>query len=541
MQGAAAAFAWEFGRRHRWGFAALAAYLAMLAAVRLGEIATGTSLHPEWGAGFAFAVLVPVTTAYYWCLVVFSHGHTGNFAGRPSLYPPRLFTLPVSGATLTRWPMLCGAGVVALLWAAVRWLAPWPTGLGFGVPILWPGLLGITLLAWTQAFVWLSYPLAGLRVVSVLVALGAVEIASVVALQAHAGEAVMVALLAPQLPLAYLLARHAVVRARRGDVAGREARASARAQARPAAGSPFADAGRAQRWLEWNRFGRSLPVFVAILLPVELLLLWVSRDAPALIAEILAGAALTPPFMASFTAVAARRSRESGDHGLGPFTAARPLSSSALVGARLVVAAWSTAAAWTLVLAAVPAALALSGTWDMVAHGVRRLADAVGADRVVVAALLVLAMLVLSTWRQMVQSLYLGLTGRPRLIRGSALAMLGLLVAIGPALDWAVTSGARAWFWVALYVALGSIVAARAVLACRIAVRIQREHLLTDRALAGWAAAWLAAVAAVYGVLLWLFATPYMPRFLLLLLATVMVPLVRLSAAPLALAWNRHR
>ena len=46
---------------------------------------------------------------------------------------------------------------------------------------------------------------------------------------------------------------------------------------------------------------------------------------------------------------------------------------------------------------------------------------------------------------------------------------------------------------------------------------------------------------AVYAVLLWFFATPIMPRFLLLLIATVTVPLVRLSAAPLALAWNRHR
>jgi hypothetical protein len=48
-------------------------------------------------------------------------------------------------------------------------------------------------------------------------------------------------------------------------------------------------------------------------------------------------------------------------------------------------------------------------------------------------------------------------------------------------------------------------------------------------------------VALVYAVLLWLFSTPYVPRFLLLMLATVAVPLVRVWAAPLALGWNRHR
>jgi hypothetical protein len=48
-------------------------------------------------------------------------------------------------------------------------------------------------------------------------------------------------------------------------------------------------------------------------------------------------------------------------------------------------------------------------------------------------------------------------------------------------------------------------------------------------------------VLTIYGILLWLFSTPYMPRFLLMLAAIVSVPLVRVSAAPLALAWNRHR
>ena len=62
----------------------------------------------------------------------------------------------------------------------------------------------------------------------------------------------------------------------------------------------------------------------------------------------------------------------------------------------------------------------------------------------------------------------------------------------------------------------------------------------TGRLVAG-AASWLAVVLAVYAVLVWFVSTPLVPRYFLALVAILAVPLVRLSAAPLALAWNRHR
>jgi len=538
------AIAGEFGRRHRWGFLALGSYFVVLALIRLVEFATGGRLLTDWGLAFAFVIVVPASVALYWFIAAFTYGYAGDLVGRPSIFPPRLFTLPLTNTALATWPMLCGTACVAILWLATRVLAPWPADLPLTIPYLWPGLLATVLLAWAQALMWTAYPLPGVRVAAAVLWLSAVEVLSVFALEYRASETFMIAMLAPQLPLAYLVARRAVARARRGDVpdwSGRFGRiADALARRRQARG-PFASAAAAQVWLEWNRYGRSLPTLVAILLPVELLLLWASRDAPALIFKVLVVVALTPPFMASFTAVAVRKSGEGDDYGVRPFTATRPLSSAALVWARLRMAVWSTAAAWVLVIAAVPAALVLSDTWGIVADRAQRFAGAVGALRAIVFGALVLGMLVLTTWRQMVQSLYLGLTGRPGLIRGSALAMLCLVVVIGPLLDWAWESGARAWFWVVLYWTLGVIVAARMVLGCWIATRLHQGRLLADRSLLVGAALWLAAVAAVYGALLWLFSTPYMPRFLLLLLATVTVPLVRLSAAPLALAWNRHR
>ena len=68
--------------------------------------------------------------------------------------------------------------------------------------------------------------------------------------------------------------------------------------------------------------------------------------------------------MAAFVAARVRtadpHARES--LGMAPFTAARPLTSAALIAAKLRMAVWSTVIAWLLVLVAIPVALTLSGT-----------------------------------------------------------------------------------------------------------------------------------------------------------------------------------
>jgi len=74
-----------------------------------------------------------------------------------------------------------------------------------------------------------------------------------------------------------------------------------------------------------------------------------------------------------------------------------------------------------------------------------------------------------------------------------------------------------------------------------IVARLYRGRLMRDRTLVIGAAGWCVAVFALYGVLAWMLHTPHIPHYLLMLLAILAVPLARLSAAPLALAWNRHR
>ena len=98
----------------------------------------------------------------------------------------------------------------------MRALAVWPSDVN--VPTVWPALLAASLLAWTQALTWMPYPMRGLRVIVTVLWLVMIDAVVMLALNLKASEPVMLAILAPHVPLAYLAARFAVARARRGDV-----------------------------------------------------------------------------------------------------------------------------------------------------------------------------------------------------------------------------------------------------------------------------------------------------------------------------------
>ena len=537
MRSPALAIAWEFRQRHRWGFIALAGYLLVLATIKLLIPGPSLTFTMDSAERFGVVVMVPLTATFMYVLTVFSFGLSGDVAGRPSMYPARMFTLPVSTTELVLWPMLYGSATMVILWLATRFLAVWPSG--FDIPVIWPALAAVSLLAWTQALTWMPYGLPGLRVIVAVLWLGVMDTIVLLALQYKAPEPVMLAILAPQIPVAYVAARIAVARARRGDVPDwRRARArrGPLAAVRTRRRDDFASPNRAQTWFEWRRHGPSLPALVAILLPFELALLFVAGNTPALVFAILFSVLLTPPFMAAFVAATVRQSH------LTPFIATRPLTSAALIAARLNAAIWSTLAAWLLVLVTVPLALGLSGQSSLVIARASRVIDVVGTPRAIVFALLCLAGLLASTWKQLVQSLYLGLSGREWIVKGSVFLTLVFFAAIGPIAVWLIEhSDARTAWWNAFPLILSVLVCCKMSAAGWIAVRLYRTRLVGDRILVTGAVCWVVAVLGLYGLLTWLLFTPFMPRYLLGLLAILAVPLARLSAAPLALAWNRHR
>lgn len=488
--------------------------------------------------------MVPLTATFMYFLAVFSFGLTGDLAARQSMYPARLFTLPVTTAALAGWPMLYGTLAMAILWLATRLFALWPQGLH--VPVVWPALLAAALLAWAQALTWMPYGLPGLRVIVTMLWLAVIDTIVLLAIHFDVSETVMVAGLTPLVPLAYLVARFAVARARRGDVpdwrgqiGGRIGSLIARlgqvATVRPRRGH-FASPARAQAWFEWRRHGRSLPALVGMLLPFELALLFIPGTTPAFTFVMLLGVLLTPPFMAVFAAATV------GTANLTPFNATRPLTSAALIAARLKATIWSTLAAWLLVVVAIPLALHLSDSGSMVIERARRVVDVVGMPRAVVTLLLLASGLVATTWKQLVQSLYIGMTGRAWIVKGSVFLTLAFLFLLGLVAEWIIENGSvQSALWDALPLILAILVCVKMSAAAWIVIRLYRSRLLSDRTLVTGAVTWSVVVLGLYGLLVWLVTTPFFPRYLLLLLAILAIPLARLSAAPLALAWNRHR
>src|SRR6266516_2363996 len=443
MPSAARAIAWEFRQRHRWGLVALAGYFLVLATIKLLIPESSLTFNMDSGERFAVVVMVPLTVTFLYVLTVFTFGLSVDVAGRQSMYATRMFTLPVSTPALTLWQMLFGAVAMAILRLATRVLAVWPSG--FDIPVIWPALAAVSLLAWTQALTWMPYGLPGIRLIVAVLCLAALETVVLLAIHFKAGEPTMVAILAPQVPLAYLVARFAVARARRGDVPdwrGRSTRSGEVADVLPRPRDHFSSPGRAQAWFEWRRHGRSLPALVGLLLPFELALLWLAKDAPAFVFEILFLALITPPFMAACTAwtVSQPNPQERDSYGVPPFIATRPLTSAELIAAKLKMALWSTLAAWLVVLVALPLALEWSGTWSVVTERARRMHDAFGTPRAATVVLLILAGFIVATWKQLVQSLHIGLTGRAWIVKGSVLLTLTLLILLGPIVEWIIDS-----------------------------------------------------------------------------------------------------
>src|SRR2546430_6353703 len=145
MRAPALAIGWEFRRRHLWALIAMAGYLLALAAIKLLFLGPmePISLDPPDGRGAV--VMTPLTATYFYLLAAFSFGLAGDLGAPPSIYPARMFALPLRTAALVGWPMLYGTAAVTILWLGTALSARWAGGMER--PLILPGLLGAAFLA----------------------------------------------------------------------------------------------------------------------------------------------------------------------------------------------------------------------------------------------------------------------------------------------------------------------------------------------------------------------------------------------------------
>jgi hypothetical protein len=436
---------------------------------------------------------------------------------------------------------------MALFWIGANGLILLPCKL---VPTMtwWPALLCAAAMACFQA---ISWTLAGSPLLRLVVALGVLPgwvLACVLYCYSH-GISVTVSelslILCGVILAAYGVSVVGVSRGRRGEALGwawvRQALERA-VTGWPRRRRLFRTPARAQAWLEWRQKGLLLPFFVGCFILFLLAVAGLEMSRAEVIRVFLAFLSL-PLLVAFFVGFGtAKTSFWARELGLSSFAATRPLSSSALVAAKLRTAARSTVATWALILLLASCWVVLSGNaglvqdlWDVFILEYRPV-------RAWVIPPLALAGAVALTWMQLVAGLVLGLTGRPWVVNGAVSVYLALATA-GACLgiwtyfhpDFYDTFLAVLW-WLA-----GSAALAKALAALWAVRAACRESLLEARTFAWLLGVWVAGAACLVSLTCLLFGGRQLPVALIALGSVLTLPLARLVAAPLALAWNRHR
>jgi hypothetical protein len=565
---------WEFWRRHNAGLSLLLLYtfaaalifnvvpihelIRALAFVAFKRFTITTTEVDDFVRGLSCLVAAPLVLALIYLINMFTYGFQPNLAAKDSSFPRHKFLLPMSTSALVGWPMLYGTVSVVFIWFVTVEGILRPGGLETtGHLLIVPALLAVACMSWVQTINWCAVGIKGLKAVfmtAMLLLLFATPRLVDPDVRTNNLWAIALVLLT-LIALAYPIAVVGVSRARHGESPNWFCFAGGIATVAriPTWRRPFASPARAQAWLEWRRHGASLPLIVSRLLPLCLLPLLIAMPAGAAIEVSIMIAVILPALAATFaTATASRKDPWSRDYyGVTSFTATRPITSSDWATAKVRTATLSTLVTWLIVISLLLVTIALMGHWKVFVFLVADQMTRIGMFKFCLMCLLPLVCLVLLTWRNTLGSVLVGLTGRPWIINTYELA--GFLV-VGAAesgawVRWSWEFGSirtlnkiaqhldalLPWFLAALVVKLTA-----AGLLWRSSQR--RGLMSTSTSLLFL---FLFVLIGAAGALVVLYAIGLNaildPKFLFVPFLLLLMPLNRLIAMPLVLAWNRHR
>jgi len=541
MKTPALAIGWTIWRRHRWGLIATAACVAIAVAASAGVRACRD---PGDALQLCGMLVMPLFACALYLASVFAHGFDTDLVTAGTAFPSRMFTLPVPTGALVGWPIAYGAAALALLWLVIAGLILRPAGLD--VPLWWPAVMVAAVLAWMQALVWWPFGLAWVRIVVALLVVHLPISATMVALKLDVPEWAIAAGLGVALLVGLMAAWLGVARARCGVVPSWEwlTNVGTSIDQRARRRSQFGSASRALAWYERRRHGLALPLMVVLIVPICMLSFFLEEITPQMMVRNLGLAVMVAVFCAGMGAGQVGRNntwvRE--HYGLSSFAATRPVTTAAMVAAKLRAAARTTLVAWGLLLAMVAVSLFASGNHRLLGSMIGAWLEVRTTAEVIAAVLVAGVLLVLFTWKRMVESLMLEMIGREWVVKvmvfaglflGLNLAVLGLYVFVHPEYHDAVRA-VMPWV-VAALACLKLFLGAVAIRALR------RKRLVADRTLLILGATWLTLFAVLFGTLAWLVPSDVAPPYTLAPGVLLLMPLARLSAMPLALDWNRHR
>jgi hypothetical protein len=420
-----------------------------------------------------------------------------------------------------------------------------PTGIG--APLWWPAVVLALFMATVQALAWTPFAQRWLHgVLTVAVVMTPLLVLLVVLLVTEAyeirlGNFVATALLVALIPFAYIAAYSGVARTRRNEFY--DWRAWGRfmdwlARWRPAASHPFRSMSRAQLWYEC-RAHMIVPVFIACMLPCFCFVPALDRHNVALGWRLLGILLCTPVLIAMLAGGALGNLVDPlSKFETGTFVLVRPTSTLSILRGKLALAAVMTAAIWILFLGYISILLVRPGFIE----SIQSVASSVPTWKAVGYPLLAFSLLVLFTWKTMVENLWICLSGRKWVEMTHAYVFVGLIfVGIG--------SGLWIFFHPELHAAalaavpwlMGLLLAIKLAAAASVVYGLLHFRLTTAGGAALMIATWLAVVFSLCSLALALLPREFAPATQVIPAIALFIPFARLGGAPLALHWNRHR
>ena len=312
-------------------------------------------------------------------------------------------------------------------------------------------------------------------------------------------------------------------------------------------GEGFGSRSRAQVWFEWRRGGLGLPIVVGLMILFLAILVTVGRHNPRLSPD---SPMRSPILLLTVPLLAAALSGGSWGscqeprlgHTMPTFLASRPMTCAELVWAKMKAAAISVAVLWCMTLASIVLMVIFTASWGELARQWNVLTKDLSAVHTVAVITLGVVLLPAATWKAMTANMFLGLAGRSWVGVAGVFVIGSLPVAAIPMASWVSTHPEYHHdLLTAVPWALGLAAVLKIVLGVWLVRVVMRRRLIEATLMQRLLAAWLLTAAGLTGLLCWLIPLSVAPWHLLLTCVVLALPLVRVSLAPLALAWNRHR
>ncbi|MEK6262209.1 MAG: hypothetical protein AABP62_26725 [Planctomycetota bacterium] len=565
MHSPARAIAWELWARSRGG---IGAFVVCLLGLSLGAclLPHGSAREPIFPLS---VILFALGSVYLASVVMHCEYHEGTLSAG---YPSRMFTLPVRTSVLVAWPMLYGTAALTLLWLAMVLLIWMPAGTE---PAWWVVPLLAVALAWLQAIFWAvpGSPLA--KILAACVILPALKmtlefVATSVALfvdpQSRLDRAafiesrhlIITTFSIGFLPLAYVVAVGGVACDRRGtrpDWAWTGRLLERAGNWLPQRRQPFSSAASAQFWIEWRCKGFVLPLFPACFLVFITLVVVPFASTRQLLPLLLflGGAVPVVAFVVGYGV--GKSGFWSEDLSLSTWQATRPLSSGALATAKLHMAAISSLMTWVLLLFGIPVWLVALRRFGAMAELLEPSLRPWTPHQIAGLGVLGFCGLLTLTWGQMVGGLCLTLTGRTWIVNGAIAFYLTLLTCLGLTGQWVYAHpGDFETSLTALSWCLCGIAGVKLFGAAWVFCVVGRQKLLSRIHMGVFLSIWLLGACCLVTLPYALLpadglplpaeigaSVNHLPASLVALATVVALPLLRLIAAPLALAASRHR